>query len=101
MSSLQKHEKTQNLLGRSEDVIFQFENYLKSIQKISEVKKLMKKLKYLGLNFDPFSGEISQECLDVLKSLQLDHQTSDPYQTTNTILRLIDLTEEKLNQFNQ
>jgi len=101
MNSLQKHEEAQKLLSRSEDVIFHFEIYLKSIQKISEVKKLMKKLKYLGLNFDPFSVEISQECLDVLKSLRLDHQNSDPYGVTNIILRLIDLTEEKLNQFNQ
>ena len=66
-----------------------------------DLEMLMKKLQYLGLHFDPFDQVVSSECQEILKQLDLIEQFQNPYQATNMLLRLLDLTEERINQIKQ
>lgn len=66
-----------------------------------DLEMLMKKLQYLGLHFDPFDQSVTVECQEILKQLDLIEQFQNPYQATNMLLRLLDLTEERINQIKQ
>lgn len=61
----------------------------------------MKKLQFLGLNFDPFQAEIGNECGQIMDQLGLREHMMNPYQATNILLRLLDKTEERLNNLKQ
>jgi hypothetical protein len=98
MNSLLKPELPVRIGKSANDCIINFEKKLSSINKLSEVKSLLKKLKYLGLNYDPFHEELSPECSQILEDLELSDYLTDPYQVTNILLKLLDLTEEKLDQ---
>ncbi len=78
-----------------------FEKKLVSFSAHTEVETLYKKLQFLGLNFDPFQGEAEGECKEVMRDLGLEDQLRNPYQATNLLLRLLDLTEERLNGLKQ
>ena len=100
MSSLQK----QSLLRREESqemFIDNFETNLAAMKDISDVEVLMKKLQFLGLNYDPFMPEVTEECGQVMDSLGLTTHLKNPYQATNMLLRLLDKTEEHLNNLKQ
>ncbi len=97
MSSLQK-QSSPKATRTTESYVASFQQFLEKMTKTSEVELLMKKLKFLGMNYDPFSSEASPECQQVMERLQLTPHLSNPYQATNLILRLLDLTEERLNK---
>lgn len=78
-----------------------FEARLLEIKKVEEAELLMKKLQFLGLNFDPFSPENSSECRQVMDNLGLTEHLKNPYLATNMLLRLLDKTEEQLNKLKQ
>jgi hypothetical protein len=100
MNSLQKQTKPE--VGFSDkDVLISFENKLLSMTEVSEVELLFKKLQFLGLNFDPFQTEIKNECVQILEQLKLTEEIKNPYLATNILLRLLDLTEEKLKSLKQ
>lgn len=61
----------------------------------------MKKLKFLGLNFDPFAPEVSEECQQIMNNLGLTEHLKNPYQATNILLRLLDKTEDRVNNLKQ
>lgn len=100
MSSFQKQipseqsESNQNFLDSFEKTILMMDD-------ISEVELLMKKLQFLGLNYDPFNQDISVECSQVVENLGLSDHLKNPYLATNILLRLLDKTEEKLNKLKQ
>lgn len=100
MNSLLKQE---NALEASTHETFtvSFEKNLLKMQNISEVELIFKKLKYLGLNFDPFNPEIPDECLEVMDHLGLSVHMKNPYLATNILLGLLDKTEERLNNLKQ
>ena len=100
MNSLQKQNKT-GVGFSDQDVLISFENQLESMTTFSEVELLFKKLQFLGLNFDPFQSEIESECVQILDQLKLTEQMKNPYLATNILLRLLDLTEEKLKSLKQ
>ena len=100
MNSLQKQTKTDGRLSQ-DDSIVSFENQLLSMTDISEVELLLKKLQFLGLNFDPFQNDIKSECVQILDQLKLSEYIKNPYLATNILLRLLDLTEEKLKRLKQ
>ncbi|HXH74784.1 MAG TPA: hypothetical protein VNJ08_07445 [Bacteriovoracaceae bacterium] len=93
MNSLQKET--------SEAYVAAFEKNLSMLDKTDDIEILMKKLKFLGLNFDPFGPDISSECLQIMDSLGLTHHLSNPYAATNILLKLLDKTEERLNNLKQ
>lgn len=68
---------------------------------VEDVELLMKKLQFLGLNFDPFQTEIGNECVQIMDQLQMREHMMNPYQATNILLRLLDKTEERLNNLKQ
>ncbi len=100
MNSLEK-QSLSNRNETSQTFLISFENKLHSLTDIAGVEVLMVKLKYLGLHFDPFQQEVSSECQQVIQSLGLEGHLSDPYLATNILLRLLDKTEEHLNQLKQ
>jgi hypothetical protein len=100
MNSLQKQTNPDTRFSDL-DVIALFENQLQLITNVSEAEMLLKKLQFLGLHFDPFQIEIKSECLQILDQLKLSEHLSNPYLATNILLRLLDLTEEKLKGLKQ
>lgn len=66
-----------------------------------EVELLMKKLQFLGINFDPFQVETGNECGQIMDQLGLTDHMRNPYLATNILLRLLDKTEERINNLKQ
>lgn len=99
MNSLQKqtHGKTSET---PESFVRKFEQQLLAAS-LAEVELTMKKLKFLGLHFDPFNQETSLECQQIMDNLELTQHLKNPYQATNILLRLLDKTEERLNSLKQ
>jgi hypothetical protein len=84
----------------SEDFVQEFEKKILASD-LDETELIFKKLKFLGLNYDPFQPVLNTECSQILESFGLLNQMSNPYQATNILLRLLDKTEEKLNNLKQ
>lgn len=84
-----------------ENFLISFEEKLASETNIMSVEILMKKLQFLGSNFDPFGAEVSGECKTIIETLDLAIHFQNPYLATNILLRLLDKTEEKLNSLKQ
>jgi hypothetical protein len=100
MNSLQK----QNLdpAGNSpEAYIVSFEKNLLNLQNLVEVELLMKKLQFLGLHFNPFEEMNGSESEQIIVQLGLREHMRNPYLATNILLRLLDKTEERLNNLKQ
>lgn len=100
MNSLQKQAEVRDLLPH-EKFLISFENNLLQMNNIVEVELLMKKLQFLGINFDPFMQEIENECGQIMDQLALREHMMNPYLATNILLRLLDKTEERLNNLKQ
>lgn len=99
MNSLQK--QTPPLSSETpENFVMEFEKKLLVIG-LSEAEMTMKKLKFLGINFDPFSSGVSSECQQVMDSLGITEHMKNPYLATNILLRLLDKTEERINNLKQ
>ncbi len=100
MNSLLKQTEKKELSSH-ETFLVLFEAKLAEIKKVEEAELLMKKLQFLGLNFDPFSQENTSECQQVMDNLGLTEHLKNPYLATNILLRLLDKTEEQLNKLKQ
>lgn len=100
MNSLLNQSPSKDLLPH-ERFLVSFEKNLLEISDLKEVEILMKKLQFLGLNFDPFQAEIGNECGQIMDQLGLREHMMNPYQATNILLRLLDKTEERLNNLKQ
>lgn len=99
MNSLQKNSPGSSTDGL--EIYFnKFEQDL-NLAKLSEVEITFKKLKFLGLNYDPFALTHSDECNQVIENLGLTIHFQNPYLATNILLRLLDKTEERLNNLKQ
>lgn len=99
MNSLQKNTLAQ--AKTQDDYIESFLKNLGSMNEYSDVELLLKKLQYLGLNFDPFSGDKTIECEQVMDQLGITLHLQNPFQATNLLLRLLDKTEERLKTLQQ
>ncbi len=84
-----------------EAFLISFEKRVLEMQNLVEVEKLMKKLQFLGLNLDPFQDEIGAECKQIMDQLGLIEHMKNPYSATHILLRLLDKTEERLNNLKQ
>ncbi len=99
MNSLQK-QTDEKLSETPEHFVTEFEKTL-LVTGLSDAEMTMKKLKFLGLNFDPFALEVTSECQQIMDSLGLTHHLKNPYLATNILLRLLDKTEERVNNLKQ
>lgn len=97
MNSFLKQESSKEIPNH-ESFVMSFENKMSAMQNISEIELIYKKLKYLGLNLDPFSSEVPTECQQIMDSLGLSLHMKNPYLATNILLRLLDKAEEQLNK---
>lgn len=100
MNSLLKQNSTASTSSH-ETFLVSFEKNLLAMNDVLEVELLMKKLQFLGINFDPFQGEIGNECEQIMLNLGLTDHMKNPYLATNILLRLLDKTEERLNNLKQ
>lgn len=78
-----------------------FEKNILAMNDVLEVELLMKKLQFLGINFDPFQESHSQECSQIMDQLGLTIHMQNPYLATNILLRLLDKAEERINNLKQ
>lgn len=99
MNSLQK-QTTGSAAETPETFVQEFEKRMLAAS-LAEAELTMKKLKFLGLNFDPFNQDTSVECQQVMDSLGLTSHLKNPYLATNILLRLLDKTEERINNLKQ
>ncbi len=58
-------------------------------------QETIKKLEFLAHNLDPFVGQINQQCLELIKELELEELLDRPFDLTNEILRRIHEPEKK------
>jgi hypothetical protein len=86
--------------SKPKNVILEFENSLLEIE-LSQAEMIWVKLKFLGLNYDPFNPEGSAECLQIIESLGLGDHLNNPYIATNILLCLLDKIEDKINNLKQ
>jgi hypothetical protein len=93
-------QTTEGSAQTPENFVMDFENKLLVLE-LMEAELTMKKLKFLGLNFDPFVPEATVECQEVMDSLGLTDHLKNPYLATNILLRLLDKTEERINNLKQ
>ncbi len=99
MNSLQK-QKADSVAETPENFVQEFEKLMLTAS-LTEAELTMKKLKFLGLNFDPFNQDVSLECQQVMDNLGLTSHLKNPYLATNILLRLLDKTEERINNLKQ
>jgi hypothetical protein len=100
MNSLQKQIDLK-VTNSHEDYVVSFEKTLLEIKSVVEVELIMKKLQFLGLNFDPFQNEVGSECEQIMNQLKITEHMKNPYLATNILLRLLDKTEERINNLKQ
>jgi len=99
MNSLLKQTNTETT-GTPEDFVMEFEKQILAFG-ILEAELIMTKLKFLGVNYDPFNPEVTSECQQIMDNLGLTDHLQNPYLATNILLRLLDKTEERVNNLKQ
>jgi hypothetical protein len=99
MNSLQK-QTDEKLSETPEHFVTEFEKRL-LVTGLSDAEMTMTKLKFLGLNYDPFGLEVTTECQQIMDNLGLSLHLKNPYLATNILLRLLDKTEERVNNLKQ
>jgi hypothetical protein len=95
MNSLQKNSNHSSL--ESLDTFIQNFEFKLLQADLAEVEMTNKKLKFLGLNYDPFDLNLNEECAQILENLGLSIHFQNPYVATNILLKLLDKVEERLN----
>ncbi len=93
-------QTTETSASTPENFLQEFESKILA-SSLVEAELTMKKLQFLGLNFDPFTPENSIECQNVMENLGLTEHLKNPYLATNILLRLLDKTEERVNSLKQ
>jgi hypothetical protein len=83
-----------------EHFVLEFEKRL-LVTELLEAELTMTKLKFLGINFDPFNQDVTSECQQIMDNLGLTEHLKNPYLATNILLRLLDKTEERVNNLKQ
>jgi hypothetical protein len=100
MNSLQKQTNT-DLQETPDHYVLKYETTLSEMNNWQDVELLLLKLQFLGMNFDPFDSNVTSECQQVMENLGLTEHLKNPYLATNILLRLLDKTEERINNLKQ
>ncbi|MFP5491009.1 MAG: hypothetical protein ACLGG0_05885 [Bacteriovoracia bacterium] len=72
------------------------ESFVSSLKRTRSNKTLelhQKRLQFLAQNFDPFAGQVDNECQQILNFYSI--QIQDPFQFTNLVLQMLDALEER------
>lgn len=101
MNSFLKQDASLHAETGHEDYMKSFETHIQLATDLAAMELLMKKLQFLGLHFDPFDSEVSPECQDIMTGLGIAEHLRNPYLATNILLRLLDKTEERINELKQ
>ena len=82
-----------------EDLTIYFINELENLS-LKILKSRLTKLNYLASTFDPYQIGLgtSREVGNIIKEFKLKDFTHNPFEFTNILLRMIDLTTEQINK---
>lgn len=72
------------------------ESFISSLKRVRSHNTLelhQKRLQFLAQNFDPFAGDVDNECQQILNFYAIEIQ--DPFQFTNLVLQMLDALEER------
>lgn len=78
--------------GDKTDHLHRFEEYINKLGK-KNLDLVIKKLNYLCLDFDPYALDKSTEAENILNEFELDQFCSNPFDFTNVVLQMMDITE--------
>tara|TARA_Y100000385_G_C13022156_1_gene606683 strand:- start:21 stop:338 length:318 start_codon:yes stop_codon:yes gene_type:complete len=78
--------------GDKTDHLQRFEEYINKLGK-KNLDLVIKKLNYLCLDFDPYALDKSSETENILDEFELDQFCSNPFDFTNVVLQMMDVTE--------
>jgi hypothetical protein len=83
---------------KQEEVVNFFTNELSLLSKKS-IENIQKKLNFLCLELDPYNAlELSTEEENILEEFQLKDYLSNPFEFTNIVLQLLNMTELELKK---
>lgn len=88
-----------HILKSNIDPMEDFVAKMKRVRSLKTLKTHQKTLQFLALDFDPFTTNLSNEAKQILAKYHLESEISDPFQFTNTLLRMLDLLEERIKTF--
>ena len=95
MQNIQQTGTVQGTEARQNDALTRFVASLKRTRSQKTLELHQKRLQFLAQNFDPFAGEISNECVQIMKHYELENEAADPFRFTNLVLQMLDALEEK------
>ena len=78
--------------GDKADHLQRLEEYINKLGK-KNLELVIKKLNYLCLDFDPYAADTSTEAENILDEFELDQFCSNPFDFTNVVLQMMDITE--------
>ena len=81
------------------DPMADFVAKMKRVRSLKTLKTHQKTLQFLALDFDPFTNDMSSEAKQIIAQYHLESEIADPFQFTNTLLRMLDLLEERIKTF--
>lgn len=79
---------------------FSFESFKKRLEKedVSDLYHIQEKLNIICLNFDPFIPVIDDEIIPIVGEFNLLHLTHNPFQFTNTLLKILSMVELEIKK---
>lgn len=88
------HRKTS--LGKTTPE-FSFSSFKESLkgQDIAQLQQIAGKLELICTDFDPFVPVLSDELLPLINEFNLVEVTKNPFEFTNTLLRIMTMVEEE------
>lgn len=79
----------------------EFKNEIESLD-ISAQKMILKKLNFLSFQIDPYDTDIlSSEEKNIISEFRLANFMDNPFEFTNILLKMIDITEIEINKKHQ
>lgn len=90
-----QHGTTPATTAPTDPVLARFVASLKRTRSPKTLELHQKRLQFLAQNLDPFAGDISPECQQILDLYGLEDSLMNPFGFTNTLLQMLDLLEER------
>lgn len=85
----------QDVRDNSESAVENFKNEISSMNH-GQLNQTLKQLNFLALNLDPYNtSDLSSEEIHIIKHFDLKGLLHNPFEFTNKLLQLIDLTQEE------
>ncbi|MCO4754492.1 MAG: hypothetical protein KC478_08410 [Bacteriovoracaceae bacterium] len=88
--------KKSNSPQENAELVKKFAQHVSTLGR-KELELTQKKLNWLCLEFDPYSGdELSSEETNIIEEYELEYSLSNPFEFTNIVLQMLDLLETEI-----